>query len=238
MNYSYIDENLAEIRERIAAAARRAGRDAADITLLSAIKSADVGEINYIHSSLGINDVGENRVQQLLERYELIDRDGLNIHFIGSLQSNKVKYIIDKVSLIHSLDSLSLAREMQKQAEKRDIVTDVLVEINSGGEASKGGVLPEDAERFCFSVAELDRVRVRGFMTMAPHCDTLDGYFPYFDKTRELSERLWQKTLGREGRPLLSMGMSESFESAVECGADIVRVGRAMFEGRAQDKIV
>ncbi len=235
MNYSYIDENLAEIRERIEAAALRSGREASDITLLSAIKSADVGEINYIHGSLGINDVGENRVQQLLERYELIDRSGLNIHFIGSLQSNKVKYIIDKVSLIHSLDSLSLAREIQKQAKKAGVCAPVLVEINSGGESAKGGVLPDEAESFCISLAQFDSIKLCGFMTMAPHCDTPDGYLPYFEKTRILSDRLWKEALGREGRPLLSMGMSESFESAIECGADIVRVGRGMFARRTKD---
>ncbi len=235
MNYSYIDENLAEIREKISGAAKRSGRSASEITLLSAIKSADVGEINYIHSSLGINDVGENRVQQLLERYELIDKAGLNIHFIGSLQSNKVKYIIDKVSLIHSLDSLSLAREIQRQAEKRDTAAQVLIEINSGGESSKGGILPDDAESFCLSLEKLDRISICGFMTMAPHCEKLDDYYPYFEKTRSLSERLWTKALGRSGMPLLSMGMSESFEPAIECGADIIRVGRGMFAGRPKD---
>ena len=109
MDFRYLDKNVNEIRERLAAAAKAAGRDDSEVLLLAAIKSADVSEVNYIHRELGINYVGENRVQQLLSRYEELDKEGLNIHFIGSLQSNKVKYIIDKVTMIHSLDSLKLA---------------------------------------------------------------------------------------------------------------------------------
>ena len=131
MDYSYLDRNVAQIRARMDKARADAGRET-DVMLLAAIKSADVGEIKYIHEKLGINDVGENRVQQLLERYEQIKDDSLNIHFIGKLQTNKVKYIIDKVCMIHSLDSLKLAEQINRQAEKHGIVMDVLVEINSG----------------------------------------------------------------------------------------------------------
>jgi pyridoxal phosphate enzyme (YggS family) len=230
MDFSYIDENAAAVRERIAEAAKRSGRRADDITLMAAIKSADADEVNYIHKRLGIHDVGENRVQQLTERYDKLEREGLNIHFIGSLQTNKVKYISDKVTLIHSLDSLRLADEIEKQAKKRGTVSRVLVEINSGNEESKGGIDPCEAERFCLELQGYSSIELCGFMTMAPRCENKSDYYGYFNKTRELSETLWKKTLGREGDPILSMGMSESFEEAIECGATVVRIGRTLFK--------
>ncbi len=229
MDYSYIDENVARVRERIAEAARRSGRNADDVLLLAAIKSADAGEVNHLHSALGINDVGENRVQQLTERYDKLWREGLNIHFIGSLQTNKVKYIIDKVSLIHSLDSLRLCDEIEKQAGKRGVVAKVLVEINSGNEENKGGIEPSEVERFCVDLQKYKCIELCGFMTMAPRCECKSDYYPYFEKTRLIADRVWTNALGRSGSPILSMGMSESFDAAVECGATLVRVGRTLF---------
>ena len=223
MDFSYIDENAAAVRERIAEAAKRSGRRADDITLMAAIKSADADEVNYIHKKLGIHDVGENRVQQLTERYDKLEREGLNIHFIGSLQTNKVKHISDK-------DSLRLADEIEKQAKKRGEVSRVLVEINSGNEESKGGIDPCEAERFCLELQGYSSIELCGFMTMAPRCENKSDYYGYFNKTRELSETLWKRTLGREGDPILSMGMSESFEQAIECGATVVRIGRTLFK--------
>ena len=233
MDLSYIDENLADVRERIAEAAKRSGRCADDVLLMAAIKSADADEVNYIHKSLGICDVGENRVQQLTERYEKLDREGLNIHFIGSLQTNKVKYIADKVTLIHSLDSLRLADEIEKQAAKKGLVMDVLVEINSGEEEAKGGVLPHEAEDFCLALADFPHLRLRGFMTMAPKCENLSQYREYFEETSQLVLDIWQKKLHNIiESPVLSMGMSDSFEAAIACGSTMVRVGRGLFVGR------
>lgn len=229
MDYSYIDENVASVRERIADAARRSGRCAEDVLLLAAIKSADADEVNHIHRALGIHDVGENRVQQLTERYDKLDREGLNIHFIGSLQTNKVKYISDKVTLIHSLDSLRLADEIEKQAAKRGIITKVLVEINSGNEENKGGIDADGVEDFCLGLAKYENIELCGFMTMAPRCEKKEQYYPYFNKTREIASRVWREVLGRDGEPIISMGMSESYEAAIECGATMVRVGRSMF---------
>lgn len=229
MNLSYVDENVARVRERIAEAAKRSGRRAEDVLLLAAIKSASVEEINHIHRSLGIHDVGENRVQQLTERYDKLDREGLNFHFIGSLQTNKVKYISDKVTLIHSLDSLRLADEIEKQAKKRGIVTRVLVEINSGNEENKGGIEAEDAERFCLDLQKYEAIELCGFMTMAPKCEKKEDYYGYFNRTREIADKVWHSTLGCVGDPIISMGMSESFEEAIECGATLVRVGRTLF---------
>jgi pyridoxal phosphate enzyme (YggS family) len=224
--FSYVDENLAAIRARIDVAAKKSGDR--EVTLLAAIKYTDVEHVNYLHS-LGVNDVGENRVQQLLEHWDSLDREGLRVHFIGTLQKNKVKYIIDKVSMIHSLDSLSLAAEIEKQAAKHDIVMDVLVEINSGMEENKSGIMPQDAAAFCEALGQFSHLNLRGFMTMAPKCEKNDEYREYFRKTSQLCLDIWQKNLHNIGRPILSMGMSDSFEVAIEEGADIVRVGRALF---------
>ena len=226
MDYSYVDQNLSAIRARIDAAAKRSNGQ--EVTLLAAVKYTDVEHINYLHS-LGVNDVGENRVQQLLEHWELLNRENLRVHFIGTLQKNKVKYIIDKVSMIHSLDSLSLAAEIEKQAAKHDIVMDVLVEINSGMEENKSGIAPEEAADFCQALGQFSHLNLRGFMTMAPKCEKNEEYRKYFRKTSQLCLDIWQKKLHNIGRPILSMGMSDSFEVAIEEGADIVRVGRALF---------
>ena len=228
-NYSYIDENVEEIKRKIALAASRAGRDVNDVILMSAVKSADVDEINYIHNALGINDIGENRVQQLLERWDKLDREGLRVHFIGSLQTNKVKYVIDKVYLIHSLDSERLAAEIDKQAKKHSIKARVLVEINSGNEESKGGICADEVEDFCKGLSQFENLELCGFMTMAPRCERREDYFGYFNRTKEIAERVWHEVLSFEGEPIISMGMSESYEEAIECGATVVRVGRSMF---------
>ncbi len=229
MDFSYLDKNVSEVKERIRKSALESGRDPDEILLLAAIKSADADEINYIHNTLGISDVGENRVQQLLERYDALDRRGLNIHFIGTLQTNKVKYIIDKVSLIHSVDSLRLACEINKQAARRGIVMDILLEINSAMEESKSGVFPHDAEALCLELVKLSNIRLRGFMTMAPKGSTREEYIKYFTETRELGKRIWSETLQNTGEPIYSMGMSDSFEIAVECGSTCVRVGGGLF---------
>ena len=168
-------------------------------------------------------------MQQLLEHWDALKRKDLRVHFIGTLQKNKVKYIVDKVAMIHSLDSLSLAAEIEKQAAKHDLVMDVLVEINSGMEENKSGIAPQEAADFCQSLAQFSHLNLRGFMTMAPKCEKNDEYRKYFRKTSQLCLDIWQKKLHNIGRPILSMGMSDSFEVAIEEGADIVRVGRALF---------
>ena len=229
MELSYLDRNVAEIRERIERAKAESCRERDDVMLLAAIKSANVDEIKYIHEKLGINDVGENRVQQLLSRYDALDKEGLNIHFIGKLQSNKVKYIIDKVKMIHSLDSISLAKEIDKQAKKHSLVMDVLVEINIGEEENKSGIMPRDAADFASSLSQFENINLRGFMTMAPKCEKKEDYIKYFGQTYQLVLDIWTKKLHNIDRPVISMGMSESFCEAIECGSTLVRVGRGMF---------
>ncbi len=234
MDMTYLDRNVTGIKEKMTSAAREAGRDPGEIGLLAAVKSGEIEEIRYLHRALDVCDMGENRVQQFLEHYEALKEEkGIRWHFIGSLQTNKVKYIIDKVCMIHSLDSLRLAAEIEKQAAKRGLVMDVLVEINSGEEAAKGGVLPHEAEAFCLALADFPHIRLRGFMTMAPKCENLSQYREYFEETSHLVLDIWQKKLHNiiEG-PVLSMGMSDSFEAAIACGSTMVRVGRGLFAGR------
>ena len=229
LGYSYLDKNLELIKNKIQTAAEKCGRDSAKILLMPAVKYADAAEINYLHTQLGVNDIGENRVQQLLERWDKLEREGLRVHFIGSLQTNKVKYIIDKVCLIHSLDSERLAREIDRQAKKHGLIMDVLVEINSGHEESKGGIEPQDVEEFCNIISKYEGIRLCGFMTMAPKCEDKNMYHKYFSQTRELCENIWYNQLKRTDTPILSMGMSDSFEQAVAEGSTLVRVGSSLF---------
>lgn len=229
MGLAYIERNLNAVRERIGAAERAAGRDAGSVCMIAAVKYAEDAELAEL-CRLGVRALGENRVQQLLAHYEALDcRDEVEWHFIGSLQTNKVKYIIDKVCMIHSLDSERLAMEIDRQAKKRGIVMDVLVEINSGEEASKGGVLPAEAADFCLALSQYSNLRLRGFMTMAPKCDKKEDYLKYFGQTYAKVLDIWTKKLHNIDRPVLSMGMSESFEEAIACGSDMVRVGRGLF---------
>ncbi len=236
MAMTYLDENLRRVRAAIAASCETHGRDPAAVTLVAAIKSGEVEEINYLHRVLGVSCVGENRVQQLLARYDALDREGMTIHFIGTLQTNKVKYIIDKVDMIQSLDSIKLAAEIQRQAAKLSKTMDVLVEINAGCEEAKSGVAPAEADGFARAVCGGDypNLRLCGFMTMAPRCDGEDAYRRYFSDTRTLCERIW-KGLGYDpAAMILSMGMSESYLPAVAEGATMVRVGRGLFAGRPE----
>ena len=228
MDYTYLDRNVAEVRRKIDEAAERSEFDK-QVRMVAAVKYADMGEINYLCDKLGVRDIGENRVQQLLEHYEGLNDKSVNIHFIGTLQTNKVKYIVDKVCMIHSVDSQRLAAEINKQAAKRGLVIDVLVEINSGEEENKSGVSPKEAEELCLAIKQFECLNLKGFMTMAPKCDKKEDYLKFFGETYALALDIWEKKLHNIGRPILSMGMSESFEEAVACGADTVRVGRSLF---------
>lgn len=227
-DYAYIERNLNAIRARADAAAATSPYGQS-YELLLATKYATAEEINFAHS-LGVKKIGENRVQSLLEKYDKLDRDGLDIHFIGSLQKNKVKYIVDKVSMIESLDSLSLAEEIEKQAAKHEKVMDCLIEVNIGNEEAKGGVAPTDALDFAEKVLEFPHIRLRGIMTMAPKCTSNDEYRKYFRESYHIFIDICEKKLHNVDRTILSMGMSGSFEAALAEGANLIRVGRAAFE--------
>ena len=224
----YIKNNLQAVRQELAAAAI----PGKDCRMLAAVKYALPGEIEALLDA-GVTDVGENRVQQLLENAPIYAARGTRVHFIGTLQTNKVKYIADKVDMIHSLDSKKLAAEIEKRARACDRVIDVLVEINVAREEAKTGVLPEDAEALCRTVLSLPHLRLCGFMTMGPRCESEAEYRAYFADTVALGKSLWRQ-LALPGEPLFSMGMSESFAAAVKEGSSFVRVGRRLFAGRPE----
>ena len=227
MSFEYIEKNVSDVRARIDAACTRAGRDN-DVALLAAVKYATVEEIDFLRS-IGVRTLGENRVQQMLSHMEALDCSDLEFHFIGTLQTNKVKYIIDKVKMIHSLDSLKLAAEIDRQAKKHGLVMDVLAEINCGEEESKTGLLPSEVEALCAELSQFENIRLRGFMVMTPKCDKKEDYLKYFQQIYTQVIDIWTKKLHNIDSPIISMGMSDSFEEAIASGADIVRVGRTLF---------
>ncbi len=228
-DFSYLDENVTAVRKRIEKAAYECGRKAADILLLAAVKYASSEEIDHLSSRHGLCDMGENRVNTLLDHYEHTDRDNLRYHFIGTLQKNKVKYIYDKIALLHSLDSYGLALEIDKRCSPHGRTMDALVEINIAHEESKGGISPEELADFVSSLKEKESIRIRGFMTMAPAGLSQTDYIEYFTRTASLSKKVWKETLGHEGAPFLSMGMSASLEAAIKCGSSCVRIGSDLF---------
>lgn len=199
--------------------------------LIAATKTVPVEVINYAAENLGLTDIGENRVQELLDKYDRLS-PSLRVHFIGSLQCNKVKYIIDKVSMIHSVDSVRLAEEISRRAEASGKKMDVLAEVNIGRETSKGGVMPEEAVDFALRISDFPGLSVRGLMTMAPKCDEKSDYDKYFEETYALFVDFLRKKRHNIIEPVLSMGMSDSYLSAAEKGATAVRVGTALFGRR------
>lgn len=223
-----IAQNLAEVRQRMA----EANSMGQEVTLLCATKTVPVEAINYAVSELGVTDIGENRVQELLEKYDELEKDNVNIHFIGSLQTNKVKYIIDKVCMIHSLDSVKLAAEIDRQAKKHNKIMDVLVEINIGEEENKGGIAPDKVEDFLDEISQFENIRVRGIMTMAPFWSEKEDYHKYFAKTYQIFIDILPKKRHNIYKPVLSMGMSDSFEYAIAEGSNLVRLGTVVFGHR------
>ncbi len=233
----FIEEKLggvrARIRERTLKRAAETAFASEDVTLLAATKNVDAEAINYAHKNLGLDHIGENKAQELVLKYPQLDKDGLHIHFIGHLQTNKVRQIIDKVEMIHSLDSIGLAEEIDKRARAIGKRMPVLVEINIAREPEKGGVFPENAEDFVREVSRLTSIHVKGLMTMAPAGCSESEYTRYFTEVKELFEKIKALGIPEVSAEVLSMGMSDSYECAVSCGATLVRVGSAIFGKRA-----
>ncbi len=225
------DENYAEVLEQIAKAAERSGRKPEDITLLAATKTVPLQVINHAVEK-GISCIGENRVQELLEKYDGLDRSHCDVQFIGRLQTNKVKYLIGKVSCIQSIDSLKLAREVSRLCVRDGVSVNVLAEVNIGREESKGGVLPEELPEFIDQVRELPGISLRGLMAIPPDCGDRAQLFKYFSAMRQYYVDIGAKTMDNVSMDCLSMGMSSDFPLAIECGATTVRVGSALFGKR------
>ena len=228
-----LEAAFSEVRNRLRAAACGSAASSGAITLLAATKTVPADCINYAIDHLGLTDIGENRVQELLEKYDDLHKENVRIHFIGRLQTNKVKYIADKVCMIHSLDSAALAAEIEKQCAKRERMMDVLIEINLADEASKGGIAPDLAEGFLQGLSAYPHLRPRGIMVIPPAVTDRNAIVGYFTRAKEIFDRLSAAGLFAPDAPaVLSMGMSDSFEEAAACGSTLVRVGSALFGKR------
>lgn len=227
-NLSYVERNLCQVRDEISRVSQACGRE--EPTLIAVTKSASDEEVLEL-ARLGVRAIGENRSSLFCARYELLHGQypDMEFNFIGHLQTNKVKYIADKVTTVHSLDRLDLAKEIDKQAKKRGIKIPVLIEVNSGREEAKSGVMPECALEFSESLSGFENIAVCGVMTMAPDCDEEEQYRPYFRLTREIFDEIKSRGGFATECPVLSMGMSDSYRVAIEEGSTAVRVGRRLF---------
>ena len=224
-----IKENLDEVIQKITAAAEKSGRKREDITLVAVTKTHPAEMMNEA-INLGVTDIGENKPQEVRDKYA--DVLPAKWHLIGHLQTNKVKYIIDKVCLIHSVDSIKLMDEIERQAEKHDVTMDILIQVNISGEETKSGVSADEVESLLLHAAELRRVRVKGLMTIAPKTDNSVTNTLHFDNMRQLFIDIQAKKYDNVNMQYLSMGMSGDYETAIECGANMVRVGSAIFGER------
>jgi PLP dependent protein len=221
-----IERNLQSVRERIAGACRRVGRDPEEVTLVAVTKTEDEAAVRILYE-LGVRHVGENRVQDAVPKAEHLGLAGLEWHFIGHLQRNKVRQLFPLYGWLHSLDSLRLAREIEKRAARGEYTVEAFLEVKTSEEESKLGAGADEARAIARSASEMPHLYLRGLMTMAPFVEDAEEARPYFRALRELRDRLREE----EGidLPGLSMGMSNDFEIALEEGATHVRVGSALF---------
>ncbi len=224
-----IKENLAAVQQEIRSAAIAAGRNPEEVRLIAVSKTKPVSMIDEA-VACGMNDFGENRPQELAEKFPQIP--DVRWHQIGQLQRNKVKYIIDKAHLIHSVDSLSLAEEIEKRAAAISKNQDILIQVNISGEESKSGVKPAEAEKLCREISQLPHVRIRGLMTISVAGLSQEGNYRIFRELKELADRLKSLEIPGVFMEELSMGMSHDFKEAIAAGATMVRVGSSIFGAR------
>ena len=222
-----ITENLEQVRKNIEEACRAVNRDPGEVTLISVSKTKPVSMLQEAYDA-GSRDFGENKVQEIMDKYPQLPSD-IRWHMIGHLQRNKVKYIVGQVALIHSVDSYRLAEEINIQAKKKNIIVPILVEVNIAHEESKFGISEEDAIQLVEEIAELENVRIKGLMTIAPYVENAEDNRLYFRKIKDLSVDIAAKNIDNVSMEILSMGMTGDYEVAIEEGATMVRVGRAIF---------
>lgn len=225
-----VRENIALVQENIENACRNAGRNFDEVTLIAVSKTKPVSMLMEAYEQ-GQREFGENKVQKLLEKYEVMPKD-IHWHMIGHLQRNKVKYIVDKVVLIHSVDSLRLAQEISREAVKKNLTVSVLIEVNVADEESKFGVSAEDTLPLVRQIALLPGIRIKGLMTIAPYVENSEENRQYFKILRQLAVDITRKNIDNVSMNILSMGMSGDYEVAVEEGASLVRVGTGIFGER------
>lgn len=223
-----LKKNIEKVFENIHTSAKRANRDPSEITLVAVTKSISEDVVFYLRD-YGIRNVGENRVQELLRKMPIFEKADMQVHMIGTLQRNKVKKIIGKVILIHSVDSIELAKEISRRSQEKAVTSDILLQVNVSGEETKHGVPPEDVEKISERIISMPGIRLRGLMTIAPLIPA-EECRPYFQEMRKLFEKL-RKELDESYFDTLSMGMSNDYQIAIEEGATVVRIGTALFEG-------
>lgn len=225
-----LKDQLQEVEKRIQAACDRAGRKREEVTLIAVSKTKPVETLQEAYD-LGVRIFGENKVQELTAKYEALPKD-IHWHMIGHLQTNKVKYIIDKAELIHSVDSLKLAETIEKEAAKHDLIADILVEVNVAEEESKFGMKMEEVIPFVEKVSAFPHVRVRGLMTIAPFVEDPEENRSIFADLHKLYIDIKKKNHDNDTVSVLSMGMTNDYEVAIEEGATMVRVGTGIFGAR------
>lgn len=222
-----IKDNVKRVLDDIYETAIAANRNPQDITLVAVTKTVTANEAKEVMNA-GVKTLGENRVQSLLDKYDVL-KDEPVWHLIGHLQTNKVKYIADKVSLIHSVDSLKLAQEIDRKFGELNRCAEILIQVNVSGEESKFGVTPDECMRLAESISPLSNVKVKGLMTMAPLAATTDECRKYFHDLNKLSQKLRESKIPNVDMKHLSMGMSGDYREAIMEGATLVRVGSALF---------
>ncbi|RGT74526.1 YggS family pyridoxal phosphate-dependent enzyme [Mediterraneibacter massiliensis] len=228
-----LETNLAQVEANIQAACRRTGRKREDVTLIAVSKTKPVQMLKEVYN-LGVRVFGENKVQELTDKYVQLPSD-IRWHMIGHLQTNKVKYIIDKVELIHSVDSLRLAETIEKEAEKKNCTANILVEVNVAEEESKFGLKMSEVIPFMDEISKYSHINVRGLMTIAPFVENPEKNRPIFAALRKLSVDIRHKNVDNSNVSILSMGMTNDYEVAIEEGATMVRVGTGIFGARDYD---
>ncbi len=226
-----IRENIEQVEKRIDKACREAGRSREEVTLIAVSKTKPVDMLREAYDC-GCRDFGENKVQELTEKYEVLPKD-IRWHMIGHLQRNKVKYIVGRVFLIHSVDSLRLAEEISRESVKKQVTTQILIEVNAAGEQSKFGMTDKEAVfRLVEQAAALPGIAVRGLMTVAPYVENGEENRQYFQALKQLSVDIMRKNIDNVSMDVLSMGMTGDYEVAVSEGAGYVRVGTGIFGER------
>lgn len=225
-----LKENLEQVEYNIRKACRRSGRDPGEVTLIAVSKTKPAETLKEAYD-LGVRIFGENKVQELVEKYDVLPGD-IQWHLIGHLQRNKVKYVIDKAALIHSVDSLRLAQTIEKEAAKHGLTAHILIEVNVAREESKFGVFPEEVEELVQQIGSLSHIQVDGLMTIAPFVEDPEENRPVFRELRKLSVDIDKKKVDNVNMSVLSMGMTNDYQVAIEEGATMVRVGTGIFGAR------
>lgn len=226
-----LTENLREIRENVRLAAEKVGKRPEDIRLMAVTKTVPAERVNEAIRE-GVDLLGENRAQELNDKFEAYEKAGVDIHFIGTIQTNKLKYIVPKVSMVESVSSLSIAKEIERLAAKYDKVMDILVQVNVGNEGTKSGFAVEEVDEVLTEMAAMPHLRVMGLMAIPPFSPEKEASRPYFAQMAKLFIDIAAKKIDNINMVYLSMGMSHDYDVAIEEGANIVRIGSAMFGAR------